>query len=91
MLDPSQRGDSSEQLDERAAFVYEAMGTSPAMITKTPGVGSAYLGSYRDNAGAPFDGGHTFRLRVPPNAPMKLGPGKQLEQLAEHVAECARG
>lgn len=71
MLDPSQRGDSYEQLDERAAWFYEAIGCSPAMVTKTPGVGSIYLGSYRDKTGAPLDGGQTFRLCVPPNPPMK--------------------
>lgn len=71
MLDPSQRGDSYEQLDERAAWFYEAIGCSPAMVTKTPGVGSIYLGSYHDKTGEPLDGGQMFRLRVPANAPMK--------------------
>jgi hypothetical protein len=68
---PSQRVASHEQLDERAAYFYEAIGMSPAMITKAPGIGSAYLSVYRDQAGAPLDGGQTYRLRVPPNAPMK--------------------
>jgi hypothetical protein len=71
IVQPSQRVASHEQLDERAAYFYEAIGMSPAMITKAPGVGSSYLSVYRDKTGAPLDGGHTYRLRVPPNAPMK--------------------
>jgi hypothetical protein len=41
------------------------------MITKTPGVGSAYLGTYRSKDGHAFDGANTYRLRVPPKAPAK--------------------
>ncbi len=41
------------------------------MVTKTPGVGQAYLGSYRDKNGHAFDGGKSYRLRVPPNPPAK--------------------
>jgi hypothetical protein len=77
MFDPSQCGDSYEQLDERAAYFYEAVGASPAMVTKPSGVGSAYLGSYRDKTGAPLDCASTFRLRVPPNPPMKQLAGGQ--------------
>jgi len=35
-----------------------------------PGVGSIYLGSYKDKDGDWLDGGKTYRLRVPPNAPV---------------------
>jgi hypothetical protein len=59
------------QLDELAAYTYEATGTGPGMVTKTPGVGQAYLGVYRDTTGRAFDGAKTYRLRVPPNAPAK--------------------
>jgi hypothetical protein len=59
------------QLDELAAYTYEATGTGPGMVTKTPGVGQAYLGCYRDATGHAFDGTRTYRLRVPPNAPAK--------------------
>ena len=37
ILDPSQRADSYDQLDERAAWFYEAVTASKAMATKTPG------------------------------------------------------
>jgi len=35
------------------------------------GGGSFYLMTIKDKAGKPFDGGNTYRLHVPPNAPVK--------------------
>ena len=70
-LDPSQRVGDHEELDERAAYTYEAMTTSAGMTTKTPGVGSAYLGGYRDSDGEWLDGSKNYKLTIPPNAPMK--------------------
>jgi len=70
-LDPSQEADSYTQLDERAAWFYEATTTSKGMVTRTPGVGQVYLGSYKDKDGNWLDGGNTYRLHVPPNAPVK--------------------
>jgi hypothetical protein len=59
-------------LDERASWFYEAVGAGPAMAPKRPGPSSAYLGAYKDGAGQWLDGGTTYRLRVPPNPPIKL-------------------
>ncbi|MDR8071913.1 DUF1214 domain-containing protein [Burkholderia cenocepacia] len=59
-------------LEERTAFFYEVTGTSEAVLSKTPGVGSAYLTAYHDKKGAAFDGGRFYRLRVPANVPAKL-------------------
>ena len=70
-LNPSQETEHYTQLDERAAWFYEACGMSEGMVTKTPGVGSVYLGSYKDKAGDWLDGEHTYRLHVPPNAPVQ--------------------
>jgi len=70
-LDVSQEADSYTQLDERAAWFYEATSTSAGMVTKTPGVGSVYLGTYKDKDGDWLDGAMTYRLRVPPNAPVQ--------------------
>jgi len=70
-LDPSQETSDYTQLDERAAWFYEAVTTSAGMTTKTPGVGSVYLGAYRDKDGEWLDGANTYRLRVPPDAPVK--------------------
>lgn len=59
-------------LDQRASWFYEAVSASPDMAPKRPGPSSAYLGAYKDKTGQWLDGGRSYRLRVPPNAPMKL-------------------
>jgi hypothetical protein len=66
MLDPSQRTKNFDQLDERADYFYEAVTTTKGMVTKTPGVGQAYLGAYKDKENNWFDGGKTYKLHVPP-------------------------
>ena len=70
-LDISQESEFNTQLDERAAWFYEATATSAGMVTKTPGVGSVYLGTYKDKDGDWLDGANTYRLHLPPNAPVK--------------------
>lgn len=50
-LDPGQEAEFYTQLDERAAWFYEAVSTSKGMVTKTPGLGQVYLGSYKDKDG----------------------------------------
>jgi hypothetical protein len=70
-LDPSQEAEFYTQLDERAAWFYEAATTSKGMVTKTPGLGQVYLGSYKDKDGNWLDGANTYRLHVPPNVPVK--------------------
>jgi len=42
------------------------------MAPKRPGPSSAYLSAYRDKTGEWLDGGNTYRLRVPPDAPIQL-------------------
>ena len=59
-------------LDERASWFYEAVGAGPAMAPKRPGPSSAYLSAYKDKAGEWLDGGKSYRLRVPPDPPVKL-------------------
>ena len=71
-FDPSQEAETYSQLDERAHYFYEAVGSSRGMVSQTPGVGQAYLGAYTDAAGEPFDGGKAYSLHVPPKPPAKL-------------------
>jgi hypothetical protein len=59
-------------LDERASWFYEAVGAGAAMAPKRPGPSSAYLSAYKDKAGQWLDGGRSYRLRVPPDSPIKL-------------------
>ena len=41
MLNPSQRLESDDNLDERGAYTYEAVSVSKAMLGKVPGLGQA--------------------------------------------------
>jgi hypothetical protein len=59
-------------LDERASWFYEAVGAGAAMAPKRPSPGSAYLSAYKDQSGEWLDGDTSYRLRVPPNPPIKL-------------------
>jgi hypothetical protein len=71
VVDPSQRMENYDQLDERTDWFYEAIASSYAMITNTPGVGSVYLSTYRDEDGDWLDGGTSYRLHVMPDPPMQ--------------------
>lgn len=71
-LDADDPGAFWNLLDERASWFYEAVGAGAAMAPKRPGSSSAYLTAYKDKAGEWLDGGRSYRLRVPPNPPIKL-------------------
>jgi hypothetical protein len=71
MFDPRQETPNYSQLDERADYFYKAVTAAGGMVSTTPGVGSAYLGAYKDKNDRWFDGSKTYRLRVPPNPPAK--------------------
>lgn len=71
IADPSQRVQYFDQLWERTAWYYEAVTNSKGMISKTPGLGQTYLGSYTDKAGDWLDGGKNYSLHVPAGVPAK--------------------
>lgn len=58
-------------LDAYSAFFFYATGVTPAMDSKTVGVGSQYMAAFVDSKGAPLDGGKNYRLHLPPNIPVK--------------------
>lgn len=64
-----QRMPGYDQLDERAAWFYEAVVVSKGMLTQTPGVGQRYIASYKDRDGQWLSGGNHYQLHVPPNPP----------------------
>jgi hypothetical protein len=64
-----QRKPNYDQLDERAAWFYEAVAVSKGMLTETPKVGQRYIACYKDKDGNWLDGGNTYRLHVPANPP----------------------
>ena len=68
-VDPSQREENYDQLDERAEWFYEAVTASAGMVTTTPGLGSVYLAAYADNDGDWLEGNKQYKLHIPPNPP----------------------
>lgn len=65
------------------------------MISKTPGVGQAYLGAYRDQNGRAFAGGKNYSLHVPADPPAQQfwsvtiydADTRAITQNEEHVAD----
>ena len=64
------RKDGVAQLDAAAYFYFGAYGVSPAEDLQMVGAGSQYAMAFVDAGGAPFDGGKSYRLRVPPDVPV---------------------
>ncbi len=64
-----QRADHHEQLDERAAWFYEAVTNDVAMHGQETGWGQVYLSTYKDADGDWLDGGTDYVLHVPPDVP----------------------
>ena len=54
------------EFDQRASYGFEATTTSAGMVSRVPGKGSAYLGSYYDADGKALMGGKNYRLRISP-------------------------
>jgi hypothetical protein len=70
LKETSQEAEHHTQLDERSSWFYEAVGVSVGMMGRTVGLGQVYLESSKDSAGNWLDGSRTYRLTVPPNAPV---------------------
>jgi len=58
-------------LDSRTAFYYAYTLDSPSMIMRIPDVGSQYLMGFLDSDGNPYDGGKTYKVKLPPNIPAR--------------------
>lgn len=66
---PDQRFEYYDALDERAAWLYEAVTNDIAMHGQTTGWGQIYLAAYKDADGDWLDGGTNYVLRVPADVP----------------------
>jgi hypothetical protein len=66
---PEQRRDTYDDLDERAAWFYEAVTNDPMMHGQTTGKGQVYMAAYRDDDGDWLDGGVNYTLQLPPDVP----------------------
>ena len=64
-------GIGGRNLDARTLFFYQATVNTPAMVLKTPGVGSQYAYTEQDADGNYLDGSKNYRLRIPANVPAK--------------------
>ena len=58
-------------MDAYIYYYFMATGVTPAMEAKMVGEGSQYAWTAKDAKGAPLDGGKTYKLRLPPNIPVK--------------------
>jgi len=58
-------------LDGYIFYYFMATGVTPAMEEKMVGLGSQYAWASRDAKGNPLDGGKNYKLRLPPNIPVK--------------------
>ena len=68
-MDPKIDLENYSMFNERASYGFEATTTSAGMVSRTPGKGSAYLGSYYDADGNALMGGNNYKLRIEPNPP----------------------
>ena len=62
--------DTKVELDERALWFYEAVTSTQGMVNPQVGQGQVYMTSKRDSNGELLRPDQTYRLRVPPNAPV---------------------
>ena len=70
LKETSQEAPNYTQFDERTSWFYEAVGVSVGMMGRTVGAGQVYLEASKDNKDQWLDGGKSYHLRVPPNAPV---------------------
>ena len=70
LTETDQRGYGYEQLDERTAWFYEAIGNSWGMQGEIVGAGQVYLDVQRDGDDDYLDGGVNYRLQVPADVPV---------------------
>ncbi|MFE4444810.1 DUF1254 domain-containing protein [Streptomyces sp. NPDC056820] len=68
-FDLEQQTDTILQLDQRATWFYEAVGSTIGMAHPTPGTGQVYMTSKRDSQGRLLRADRTYRLHVPADVP----------------------
>jgi hypothetical protein len=65
---PQETEDRAE-IDERAAWFYEAVTSTEGMVNPVVGAGQVYMTSKRDSQGRMLQADRTYRLRVPKDVP----------------------
>ncbi len=59
------------EIDERATWFYEAVGSTEGMVNPTPGAGQVYMTTKRDSKGRMLRADKTYKLHVPASVPVK--------------------
>jgi hypothetical protein len=70
MVELDQDNNYYTQLDERGSWFYEAIGNTAGMQGRILNFGQVYLETSKDKNGQWLDGGKSYRMRVPANAPV---------------------
>ncbi len=60
------------QIDQRATWFYEAVGTTKGMVNPQPGEGQVYMTTKRDGNGDMLRADATYKVHVPSRVPVKL-------------------
>ncbi|GAB6905217.1 conserved exported hypothetical protein [Desulfosarcina cetonica] len=56
-------------IDQRSKYAFEAIGTAKSMVVAVPGLGSQYIGLYKDADGKWLSGEHTYKIHLPKDVP----------------------
>ncbi|MBR9878479.1 MAG: DUF1254 domain-containing protein [Gammaproteobacteria bacterium] len=67
----AQATDTLQQIDERATWFYEAVGSSEGMVNPTPGAGQVYMTTKRDANGDMLRADRNYVLHVPAEVPVE--------------------
>lgn len=65
-----QETDTIQQIDERATWFYEAIGTTKGMVEPKPGAGQVYMTTKRDANGDMLRADRNYVLRIPADVPV---------------------
>ena len=71
-MDPKIDLETYSMFNERTSYTFEAVTTSAGMVSRVPGKGSAYIGSYYDADGNALMGKNNYSLHIEPNPPAAL-------------------
>jgi hypothetical protein len=70
-FDIPQETETIAQIDQRATWFYEAVGSTKGMVSPTPGAGQIYMTTKRDSNGDMLRADRNYKLHVPAKVPVK--------------------
>jgi len=71
LLNPDQRSENYEQIDERLHWFFGAIYMTPAMALKKAGPGSQYIQTFTDSDHNWINGSNSYKMTLPANVPAK--------------------